>query len=1593
MIFQNKTFGVDWSQGWGEHDITEWTSESIYFVNGSATGGQAWFVDRPLTPLYTIYQGEKYQLNQIPYLTIEGVNLPIKVRTNYDQWSQQEWIDYLFFDQYNPSLNMEPRYYELLNGTKVYVKEAYQAFIRSLILNCNDAYLMENGVKVMLPNQTVIGTYMSRAEQDWEQRFWDPIYGDVIPFSYRLLNGTKVYRNTPFETSMYNSTTNRWELTDLVYDTSVTTLPVDCVGSGVMLDDSLVLLREPGWWQNMPDGSGYYLVMKNGTRIIHQDPWMVSDEERFVVVNGLPMLVGWPDQYYEGTYEGEIVLIKGGGSWDGYVHNFYYTDLGIENGVKYELPYEGAHVTSWWDLEGIESEGRKLPTLKSVKIDEFEHILNFDEQSNSYFILVDGIAEPVSKPSRDVGFYYSKINGEDYWTITQNGWILRYGSFDEKSHQFNSKGKLVTTTGYNEYDQSWSDHNRFGYDRENATLYLDLLDGSRLDLSSEMYLVVWKVQVGNQTFFTTDPYDQMETVIDNATGQTNYMNYIRNLDGQKVYFDWNDNPASWIEEIHAPVPGINYTRFYPFSWQSKQVFDTVYVHNITIVEQYLNPNHTGVYYKDGSEVPVGTTFKVYGTSYGPGTRYNYNYDWETDLWTEWGAYVPGSDAPWNDQEWVNYFTTLDGQRIYSYESFGWRGSFWSLDKQWDYINSSSVDGEKIASVEKGGYCIYFNDTIKVDVTAPHTNGGWQDEYLIMANGTYLGVSWIDYPLHQYLVTIDGENYYFRNVETFYNVSDSGMVYTLGDPFGFDVYASLSPTVYQVPKVSVDGIVWMNSTSVNVLKDEIGYYLVNSLDFARVDLELVDNWWNLSDTIREQIFEDQLNDYYPRYSVMIDGVEYFVLDPSPVIGYWDGEWSVENALYRYPDTIDVILDGTPYNIELFDEGGYWRNDLRTRRLETVVIDGETFDVEENHNWKPSYQVLIDGELLDVQMETMSIYKTHKAWGEFYSWILSDLSISTSREVHDVIVGKPDHDMWGIRSFKTIEDTGAIDLDGDLLTIEDQYFVHRTHHGINARNETVDRMWVGVMWNPLSNVTGDEIYLGAWMGKLHVSWTSEWSESYVWYHASDMSAVSTSEMEQIHSIVNDAETGNPNPGYWDISYMVQNQTWVDVLEKAEKENWDWIEDNTNEWEWIWFGTHQDYKIDIVSNQTAQRADIGLQYEFAGLTLSDEVGQTHFFMPDSVGDISFVTPGEAFGDFNSTGIMLVPLDAPIDFGVKYDDVNGTLFPYSEKRSMWEWWDRPIYGADFDAPNFMNKPTSSFVDKLEFLVHFAGTPTSDDMAYNEASLKIDQLVGNWNLDPNVIDGRFQNSSGVMVPLKGNEVLLNRSLGINYYVTASTTLEWDVMDDKGFTINNNDVIESETFDLASKIADINFASIKLGSTYDWGKPTSATDVIRTFDVISKTSPLQTFKSSYESDSGKSSTGFDISSSMYFLTQEYSNWEGYEIYNDPEVVLLVSKGQDFNQQFSGDDPGSSDPSEDPNVPSVPDDSDPDGPDGSPDSGDVSIVIFAIGVVAAVVVISTVMLQKRGIINIAGTKSVKKTSGKAKKRFSFEKLKKIIRKKK
>src|SRR3990172_1138845 len=177
---------------------------------------------------------------------------------------------------------------------------------------------------------------------------------------------------------------------------------------------------------------------------------------------------------------------------------------------------------------------------------------------------------------------------------------------------------------------------------------------------------------------------------------------------------------------------------------------------------------------------------------------------------------------------------------------------------------------------------------------------------------------------------------------------------------------------------------MNTTTATILHEGAGYYLVNALNQSRLDLQLVDAWWgSRPDMLRNQIFTNQQSDYYPRYNVTIDGVEYFVIDPSPVSDRWNGEWSIQNAMYRYPNIVTVMRGGITSDINLF-QNGYWNGNLTVRQLNTINIDDVAYDLGEQFSWKPSYQVTIDNVNVPIQMETMNVYKTHQSWGNIFTW---------------------------------------------------------------------------------------------------------------------------------------------------------------------------------------------------------------------------------------------------------------------------------------------------------------------------------------------------------------------------------------------------------------------------------------------------------------------------------------------------------------------------------------------------------------------------------------------------------------------------------
>jgi len=374
---------------------------------------------------------------------------------------------------------------------------------------------------------------------------------------------------------------------------------------------------------------------------------------------------------------------------------------------------------------------------------------------------------------------------------------------------------------------------------------------------------------------------------------------------------------------------------------------------------------------------------------------------------------------------------------------------------------------------------------------------------------------------------------------------------------------------------------------------------------------------------------------------------------------------------------------------------------------------------------------------------------------------------------------------------------------------------------------------------------------------------------------MSSVSRETMDMIRSTVLDEE-GNPKPGYWEIAMMVENRSWEDILEMAREKGWDWISDEYQSWTWIWFGFEQFYHTSWHENNTDQWAYVALRYEYAGLYIfndtdgdgiMDEDEITHYFMPNSVENLTFMTPGEPFGNYNRTGEIIVPGDEEISFGIIYDGINGTTFP--AEHSIWWWYGgEALSGSDFNT--FNTRPVDVSIDFMMFKLHFQGNLTVNELGNREAYVKIDQYVGDWD---------------VMLS-RGREVLENRSLSISYYVYLETSMHWSVYSEEGEPLTNEQVAEASRIRIGAE--DVSFAEIVLGDEYLWGYNYTI------YNATAQTTPLYTYESIYVGyDSPTSATGWTFRSTMYFLTVGFPIWNGYAVYQDPlEIINVGQRGEE-----------------------------------------------------------------------------------------------------
>ena len=464
-------------------------------------------------------------------------------------------------------------------------------------------------------------------------------------------------------------------------------------------------------------------------------------------------------------------------------------------------------------------------------------------------------------------------------------------------------------------------------------------------------------------------------------------------------------------------------------------------------------------------------------------------------------------------------------------------------------------------------------------------------------------------------------------------------------------------------------------------------------------------------------------------------------------------------------------------------------------------------------------------------------------------------------------------WGRRW--TVAPDGAVDLDGDLSTTDDQYYVKR----VWSIDANITRTWkvlfVKILWNPNKDVAGDELLTLAWMGTVHHIWDVSWSETFIWYYAENKTVVSQETLQKINSTIWDTAKDRPRSGYWALAPLTRNITSEEYCGRC----W-WLNTSRFEWTWFHFATLQTYRT-AVSEDTFSW--VTLKTSYAGLLLYDDFDGngaatfnitngipmpyevSHIFLINNVDNIVFKRP---FDSTNTSGRITVPDNETVDFGVILENISGILYPTRVSRglrSIWRYYlsstgEIGIIPADFDYAI-----SRANIDKMSLIVHFSVEETGEEELNNYASMKIDQYIGNWEL----------------LDFNTTAELEGKSLAIAYFakltnVTHSTFAAGNV------AVDSDNATVGAKFSYVvqnASVADMEFGE----TTYVWGKDNN------TYTAYSATEPFSAFKAMYESETGDSVSQWLVDRETYIVTTSFPKWDGYSIDNDPEVVVYTSK--------------------------------------------------------------------------------------------------------
>ncbi len=681
--------------------------------------------------------------------------------------------------------------------------------------------------------------------------------------------------------------------------------------------------------------------------------------------------------------------------------------------------------------------------------------------------------------------------------------------------------------------------------------------------------------------------------------------------------------------------------------------------------------------------------------------------------------------------------------------------------------------------------------------------------------------------------------------------------------------------------------------------------------------------------------------------IINGTSYIQLNKTNV--------AVDEALAI--DIAGMYLHVERHNLTIwFETGGYESNATHYWRHETrhfVIVDflhnivwsastvtkhvyalngiyvGIEADVDLDlliiHDWdwtiNPTESILDIGFEFAADAPSMIVNKAHIASGGLMWWQMNASIAGTNtwviyplgpepgnntaffnEEVQSDVIWSPAHFILGQVDFFepqrwVVTERGAVDLDGNVFTTDDQYFIKRTGYWHDWGNISLERMTVQVAFDPSPGLPGDEFWSGNAMGVLELEMAFDANETFYWYHT-DMTPISQSELDTIRDEVwADSAEGVAVPEYKYVAWMTENRT-IDLTSITGLESNTWC--NT----WFFWGTHQAF---VVSVSESSRLAAHFRAQYAGLLVfnddplgaspsapdfyfeggqlvTDEV--THLILIDAVGDLEFRQP---FGATNGTGAVIVSPDTEVTFGVSIYDVDVTLYPLRIENSpgiRGPWAFRESYEGALGIRNtdFDYAISHATVDEMAFDITFNVDLVSydplDSRRWNHAvSFKVDQRIGDFTLES------FDQT-----------ILTGRSLAVNFFGVLGTVGRTQYTAGEALvTDTNRESVSAAYYQFGS--GNNPYANVSMGNLpYTWGGDGHTT----VNKSGSSTAPIGAFSAMYQSTSGQSVTDWQVDATMLFMTAGYERWGGEDIICDPVFVAYTSAYQTDTTYTPGD---------------------------------------------------------------------------------------------